>query len=85
MCIRDRASSDDVSPELADKMNRHKIKDIFRDEALALRLPQFFIQVQNGGFFEDDQPFQVFEREELLKTFRLSQGDACLLYTSRFV
>lgn len=75
-----QASSDDVSPELADKMNRHKIKDIFRDEALALRLPQFFIQVQNGGFFDDDQPFQVFEREELLKTFRLSQGDATISF-----
>ena len=75
-----KASNDDVTPELEDKMNRHKVKDIFRDEALALRLPQFFIQVQNGGFFEEDQPFQVFEREELLKDFRLSQGDATISF-----
>lgn len=75
-----QASNDDVSPELEDKMNRHKIKDIFRDEALAVRLPQFFIQVQNGGFFADDQPFQLFEREELLKDFRLSQGDATISF-----
>jgi type III restriction enzyme len=71
-----QASNDDVPPELEDKMNRHKIKDIFRNEALALRLPQFFIRVQNGGFFEEEQPFQLFEREELLKEFRLSQADA---------
>ncbi len=75
-----QASNDDVSPELEDKMNRHKVKDIFRDEALAIRLPQFFIQVQNGGFFEEDQPYQVFEREELLKDFRLSQGDATISF-----
>ena len=61
-------------------MNRHKIKDIFRDEALAVRLPQFFIQVQNGGFFAEAQPFQLFEREELLKDFRLSQGDATISF-----
>jgi type III restriction enzyme len=75
-----QASNDDVSPELEDKMNRHKIKDIFRDEALAVRLPQFFIQVQNGGFFAEEQPFQLFEREELLKEFRLSQGDATISF-----
>jgi type III restriction enzyme len=74
------ASSDDVSPELEDKMNRHKIKEIFREEALATRLPQFFIQVPNGGFFESDQPFQLFEREELLKEFRLSQCDATISF-----
>ncbi|AAZ98228.1 hypothetical protein Tbd_2275 [Thiobacillus denitrificans ATCC 25259] len=75
-----QAGNDDVSPELEDKMNRHKIKDIFRDEALAVRLPQFFIQVQNGGFFTEEQPFQLFEREELLKDFRLSQGDATISF-----
>lgn len=75
-----KTSSDDVSPELVDKMNRHRVKDIFRDEALAVRMPQFFIQVQNGGFFEEEQPFQVFEREELLKEFRLSRADATISF-----
>lgn len=75
-----KASDDNVSAELEDKMNRHKVKDIFRDEALAVRLPQFFIKVQNGGFFEEDQPFQLFEREELLKAFRLSQADATISF-----
>lgn len=74
------SDGDDVSPELEEKMNRHKVKDIFRDEVLAVRLPQFFIQVKNGGFFEEDQPFQLFEREELLKGFRLSQGDSTISF-----
>ena len=77
---RAQASHDSVAPELEDKMNRHKVKDIFRAEALAVRMPQFFIQVQNGGFFDDDQPYQVFEREELLKDFRLSQADATISF-----
>ena len=75
-----QSSDDGVSPELEDKMNRHQVKDIFRDDARAMRLPQFFILVQNGGFFESDQPFQLFEREELLKEFRLSQGDATISF-----
>lgn len=75
-----QTSHDEVSAELEDKMNRHTLKDIFREDALALRLPQFFIQIQNGGFFEADQPFQLFEREELLKEFRLSQSDATISF-----
>jgi type III restriction enzyme len=75
-----QASDDQASPELEDKMNRHRIKDLFREQALTLRLPQFFIKVSNGGFFEDEQPFQLFEREELLKDFKLSQGDASISF-----
>lgn len=75
-----QASDDQVPAELEDKINRHRIKDLFREQALTLRLPQFFIKVSNGGFFEDDQPFQLFEREELLKDFKLSQGDATISF-----
>lgn len=75
-----RACQGEPSPELEDKMNRHQVKDIFRDTALAVRLPQFFIRVENGGFFDEEQPFQLFEREELLKNFRLSQGDATISF-----
>jgi len=76
-----QASNDnDVPPELEEKMNRHHIKDLFREEALTVRLPQFFIKVQNGGFFDTDQSTQLFEREELLKEFKLSQSDAMLSF-----
>ncbi len=71
------ASADsDVPIDLEGKMNKHKIKDIFRVEALALKLPQFFMRVQTGGWFEDDEARQLFERHELLKEFKLSQSDA---------
>lgn len=75
-----QATEDGVTQELEDKMNRHRLKDLFRDEAVKLALPQFFIKVQSGGFFDSDQPFQTFEREELLKDFRLSQGDATISF-----
>jgi type III restriction enzyme len=61
--------------ELEDKMNKHKLKDIFRNDALALRLPQFFMRVQTGGWFEDEDALQQFERDELLRDFKLSQAD----------
>lgn len=79
---RAQASNEEPPAELEDKMNRHRIKDIFRADASALRLPQFFIRVKTGGFFDDDQPFQLFEREKLLKEFRLSQGDATISFES---
>lgn len=70
------ASADsDVPAELEEKMNKHKLKEIFRDDALALKLPQFFIRVQTGGWFNDDNALQLFERDELLKEFKLSQAD----------
>lgn len=73
-------SEEGVTPELEDKMNRQRLKELFREEALQLKLPQFFIKVQNGGFFDADQPFQLFEREELLKDFKLSQCDATMSF-----
>ena len=75
-----QTAEDGVTQELEDKMNRHRLKDLFREEAINLALPQFFIKVQSGGFFDADQPFQTIEREELLKDFRLSQGDATISF-----
>ena len=69
------AGPDSTPTELEDKMNKHKLKDIFRDDALTLRLPQFFIQLQAGGWFEEENTLQLFERDELLRDFKLSQSD----------
>ena len=75
-----QASSEEAPPELEEKMNRHRIKELFREGAMALRLPQFFIKVQTGGWFDDSEELQLFEREELLKEFKLSQADATLSF-----
>lgn len=69
-------TENDVPAELEDKMNRHRVKDLFRDEIKTLELPQFFLKVHTGGFFDEDEAMQFFEKEELLKEFRLAQADA---------
>jgi len=69
------AGAQTTPTELEDKMNKHKLKDIFRNDAIALRLPQFFMRVQTGGWFEEKDGLQLFERDELLRDFKLSQAD----------
>lgn len=64
--------------ELGSKMNRHKMNGVFRDEALKLRFPQFFIQVAKGGWF--DEELQLLERDSLLKEFRLANLDATVSF-----
>ena len=73
--ISEKSANSDVSADLEDKMNKHKLKEIFRKDTLELKLPQFFIRVQTGGWFDDDNSLQFFERDELLKEFKLSQAD----------
>jgi type III restriction enzyme len=68
----------EIPAALEDKMNKHKMKDIFREQALSLKLPQFFTKVETGGWFDDDDAYQLFERDLLLKNFKLSQGDATI-------
>jgi type III restriction enzyme len=68
--------------ELAEKTNMQPIKEIFAEQAKRLKLPQFFIKVQSkqGGFFEED--FQLFDSNELLTDFRLSQADTNIDFES---
>ena len=71
------ASTDaDVPPELEKKMNTHKLNEVFADQTLEIRMPQFFINVANEGWFEQENEQQLFERDELLKTFKLSNADS---------
>jgi type III restriction enzyme len=74
----EEAAKTDIPADLEDKMNKHKIKDIFKEQALSLKLPQFFTQVETGTWFDDDDAVQLFERELLLKDFKLSQADASI-------
>jgi type III restriction enzyme len=65
-----------IPAELADKTNIQKMKDVFRDDALSLSLPQFFIEVKTGGWFDEDGKYQLLERDQLLTDFRLSHADS---------
>ena len=70
------ASEYDTHPDLENKMNKHKIKPIFINEVSSIILPQFFIRVETGGFFDSGNELQLLERYELLKDFKLSNADS---------
>lgn len=75
------AAADTTIPaELEDKVNRHKLKDIFKEQALALKLPQFFVKVAQTGWFADASAQQLLERNELLKDFRLDSADSSISF-----
>ncbi len=70
-----------VPQELADKMNRHTMKEIFAVEASQLRLPQFFQKVESaGGFFDEGEVHVLLEPNELLEDFQLSRCDIDLTF-----
>lgn len=70
-----------LSPDLEDKMNRYPIKEVFLEEARAIRLPQFFIRVPAGGFFDDAETLTLLESDNLLKDFRLGTCDTSVNFT----
>jgi type III restriction enzyme len=72
------ATNADIPAALEDKMNKHKLKDSFREQVLTLKLPQFFIPVEKGGWMDDDDTVQLFERDLLLKEFMLSKADSVI-------
>ena len=67
-----------LSPELEGRMNNYPIKGIYLEEAKAIAIPQFFIKVPAGGFFEEGEQSALLEKENLLKDFRLSTCDTSL-------
>jgi type III restriction enzyme len=69
------AVNTDIPATLENKMNKHKLKVLFREQALTLTLPQFFTKVDDGGWIET---VQLFERDYLLKEFKLSQADSAI-------
>ena len=65
-----------LPPDLEEKTNMQKIKEIFAEQAKKIKLPQFFLKVHgSGGFFDEGENLVLFEKEELLKDFKLSNSD----------
>jgi type III restriction enzyme len=75
------AAADTTIPgELENRVNRHKLKDVFKVHAQALMLPQFFVKVAQTGWFSNTDAKQLLERDELLKEFRLSSADSTVSF-----
>lgn len=72
--IANQISDSQLPTELEAKVNKYAIKEIFRDEALTLKLPQFVMPMPNSGFLSSEM--QLVERDWLLKDFKLAYLDA---------
>ncbi len=68
-------SEDDVAEEVREKMNQFTMIEQYREQAAALKLPQFFMEMPEMNLFESTI---LFNREELLKGFRLGQADSVI-------
>lgn len=72
---------DNIPSELAADMNTHKMKPNLLESARAIALPQFFVKVNfDGGFFEENQQWQMLSRENLLVDFSLKNLDASISF-----
>jgi type III restriction enzyme len=69
-----------VPNEIQQHVKKYEIKNIFKEKAQQIILPQFYIKVKQGMFNEfADKPL---EREELLSEFPLSKLDANIAFDS---
>ena len=69
-----------IPNEIEKHVKKYEIKDIFKDRAEQINLPQFYLKVPQGMFNEyADKPL---EREELLNGFPLSKQDTNINFDS---
>ena len=69
-----------IPNEIQQHVKKYEIKDIFKDRATQINLPQFYLKVPQGMFNEyADKPL---EREELLNGFPLSRQDTNINFDS---
>ncbi len=61
--------------DLKKMQNTQSLKDVFKEKALQIKLPQFFIQVQKGTLFNQNTENQLLQKDNLLKDFKLSNAD----------
>lgn len=76
-------SDEDISiPEnIKEKMKAYPIKDVFREDASKVKLPQFFIKVKTGSIFESEGSLVPLTKTLLLKDFDLSKEDHKIDFT----
>jgi len=71
-----------IADEVRSKMNEFGMVSVFAEEAKKLRLPQFHMRVPGLSLFGGGEKAVLFNREELLKDFRLSQADSHIDFTT---
>jgi type III restriction enzyme len=70
------AVADNIADEVRSKMNEFGMVEVYAAEAKTIRLPQFYQRVPGLTLFGEGEQSVLFNKEELLKGFRLSQADS---------
>lgn len=70
------AVADNIADEVRSKMNEFGMVEVYEAEAKKIRLPQFYQRVPGLTLFGEGEQSVLFNKEELLKGFRLSQADS---------
>jgi len=68
--------------ELQDIVKTYSIKDIFREQALQITLPRFYLKVPSNDIFGDTEKEILLEKENLLEGFPLSKADTNIAFDS---
>jgi type III restriction enzyme len=76
----------DNTPPLPNEIQRlvktYHIKDIFREQAEGMSLPQFYLKVPANDLFGTKEAVLLLEKEHLLEGFALSKGDTNIAFDS---
>lgn len=75
-------ATENIADEVREKMNEFAMVTIFADEAKKIRMPQFYLRVRGLSLFGGGEEAILFNKEELLKDFRLSQADSHIDFTT---
>lgn len=70
-----QSTDENLFQEMGDKVKRYSIKEVHRDKAQAIKLPQFFLSVPGNSLFGTEEGRVSLNSESLLKDFRLSNED----------
>ncbi len=69
--------------ELQQLVRTYSIKEIFKEQAEKIKLPQFFLKIPASQFnFGDEYSDEPLEKEDLLKGFELSKSDTNIAFDS---
>lgn len=78
-----------IPPELKDMVKKYKIKDQFKDVAESIAIPQFMAMAEEkvtNSIFDMEEVAKIdalFNKDTLLKNFRLDKADTNIDFTSR--
>ena len=68
--------------ELQELVKTYDIKEVFREQATLLNLPQFYVKVPANNLFNEGETEVLLGKEHLLKGFLLSKSDTNIAFDS---